>query len=94
MLIQGCFLQLLQCPAKLVGTGGALHTAAYAVEAGNDVVDSLSAHQLADALQVAVTATEEEYLLDDIVLVGGHVDELRARPVGLILYVFCFHRGA
>lgn len=75
-LVQGCRLQLLQCPAELVGTGGGLAATAYAVEARDDVVDVLSAHQLADALKVATASAEEEDLLDDVVLVGRHVYEL------------------
>ena len=67
---------LLQCPAELVGTGGGLAATAYAVEARDDIVDVLSAHQLADALKVATASAEEEDLLDDVVLVGRHVYEL------------------
>jgi hypothetical protein len=51
----------------------------------------LASHQLADALQVAIAATQEEYLLDDIVLVCCDVNQLRARSVRLILYMFCLH---
>ena len=57
----------------------------------NDVIDALSAHQLADALQVAVAASEEEHLLDDVVLVAGYVDELRAGTGGFVLNVSCSH---
>ncbi len=76
LLVYGCRLQLLECPAELVGTGGALAATAYAVEARDDVIDMLSAHQLADALQVATASAQEEDLLDDVVLVGRHVNEL------------------
>ena len=86
-----CLLQLLQCSAQLVGTGGALGTTADAVQAGDDIVYTLASHQLTDALQVAIASTQEEHLLDDIVLVGCYVNELRARSVRLVLYMFCFH---
>jgi hypothetical protein len=51
----------------------------------------LPSHQLADALQVTITATQEEYLLDNVVLVCCDVNQLRARSVRLILYMFCLH---
>jgi len=86
-----CLLQLLQCSAQLVGTGGALGTTADAVQAGDDIVYTLASHQLTDALQVAIASTQKEHLLDDIVLVGCYVNELRARSVRLVLYMFCLH---
>ena len=76
LFLYWCGFQLLQCPAELVGTRRALHAAADAVEATDDVVDLLAAHQLADALQVTVASAQEEYLLDDVVLVGCHVNQL------------------
>ena len=89
--LQWRLLQLLECPAQLVWTGGALSTTADAVQAGDDVVDALTSYQLADALQVAIAASQEEYLLDDVVFVGCDVNELRARAVRLVLYMFCLH---
>ena len=89
--LQWRLLQLLECPAQLVWTGGALSTTADAVQAGDDVVDALTSYQLADALQVAIAAPQEEYLLDDVVFVGCDVNELRARAVRLVLYMFCLH---
>ena len=76
---------------KLIGTRGALYTTADAVQTWYHVVNVLASHQLADALQVAIAATQEEYLLDDIVLVCCDVNQLRARAVRLILYMFCLH---
>ena len=75
----------------MVWTGGALSTTADAVQAGDDVVDALTSYQLADTLQVAIAAPQEEYLLDDVVFVGCDVNELRARAVRLVLYMFCLH---
>ena len=63
-------LQLLQGSAQLVRTGGALRAATDAVQSGKYIVNMLPAHQLADALQVAVASTKEEHLLDDVILVG------------------------
>jgi len=84
---------LLQGPAELVWAGGVLGTAAHAVKPLDDVVNLLSAHQLTDALQIAVAASEEENLLDDVVLVSSHVDQFRAGAVGFVLYMFCLHKA-
>ena len=83
--------QLFQGSAELVRTGGAFDAATDAVESGQDVVDMLPAHQLADALQVAVTSAKEEHLLDDVVLVGCHVDHLGTRASSLVHNVFGLH---
>ena len=84
-------LEQLQCSAELVGTRGALVSTTDAVDAGDDIVDLLTTHQLADALEVAVTAAQEEDLLDDIVLIGSYVDEFRTGAFCFVLNVFCFH---
>ena len=76
LVFERCLLQLFQSPAKLVRTRCALRATAYAVEATDDVVNLLAAHQLADALQVAVASAYEEYLLDDIVVVHRYVYHL------------------
>ena len=55
------------------------------------IVDLLTTHQLADALQVAMTAAQEEDLLDNVVLVGSYVDEFRTGAFCFVLNVFCFH---
>ena len=75
----------------MVWTRRVLGAAADAVDTLDNVVDMLTAHQLADALQVAVASTQEEYLLDDIVFVGSHVDKFRASALCFVLYVFCLH---
>ena len=66
---------MFECPAKLVGPGGVLGSTADAVKPTNDVVDVLAANELTDALQVAVATSKEEYLLDDVVFVGCHVNQ-------------------
>ena len=76
LLFQWCALQLFQRTAQLVRTRGALCAASQAVEPLDDVVYLLSAHQLADTLQVAIAPSEEEHLLNDVMLVGRYVDEL------------------
>ena len=73
-VFEGGLLELFEGACELVGTAGVLGAAANAVDLADDVVDLLSAHQLADTLQVTITSTQEEYLLDHIVLVGCHVD--------------------
>lgn len=80
--------QLFQCVAELVGAGGGFVAAADAAQFGDYVVDSLACDEAADALQVAVAATEERDLLDDVVVVGRHVDEHRTGALGGVLYVF------
>ena len=80
-------LQQFQCAAKLVGTGSALGSASDAIELSNHIVDVLAAHQLGDALQVAVATAKEKHLLDDVVVVAGHINQLRACACSFILYV-------
>ena len=55
MLGQG----FLQCLGKLVGAGGAFAATADAVDPGDDILHRHAFHQGADALQVAVTSTQE-----------------------------------
>ena len=76
IFVQRSLLQLFECPTELVRTGCALCAAADAVDFPHDIIDVLTANQLADALQVAVAAAEEEYLLNDVVLVGSDVNHL------------------
>lgn len=51
----------------------------------------LSANQLADTLQVAIAAPQKEYLLNNVVLVGRHVYQFRARALSFVLYMLGFH---
>ena len=67
---------MFQGATELVGTGGAFRTAADAFQTRNDIVYFLSLDKFADALQVAWAAACEEYLLDDIILIGCDVDKL------------------
>ena len=69
-------LELLESATELVGTGGALGATADTVETADDVVNLLTLHQQTDALQVTMTTTQEENLLDNVVLVGRHINEL------------------
>lgn len=85
------FLELFQRPAELVGARSDFVAAADSVEFAYDVVDFLSCDEVAYALGVAVAASEEEHLLDDVVVVGGDVDEYRAGALGGILDVFHFY---
>lgn len=93
LLTDRSILQLLQSSAELIGARRVLGTAADTIEAADDVVDMLATYQHTDALQVAVTPTQEEYLLDDVVLVGRHVYHTRTGAVSLILNVFCLHNS-
>ena len=84
-------LQRFQCAAELVGAGGGLAAATYAIEFRDDVVDFLSSNQPADALEVPVASAIKEDLLDDAVVIDGHIDELRAGALGFVEGVG--HRG-
>jgi len=81
--VDGLF-QRFQCAAKLVGAGGRFAAAADAVEFLDDIVDFLSDDQPADALEVSVASAHEEDLLDDAVVINGHIDELRAGALGFV----------
>ena len=81
---RGLFFQLFQRAAELVGAGGGLAAAADAVEFRDDVVDFLADDQPADALEVSVASAHEEDLLDDAVIIDGHIDELRAGALGFV----------
>jgi hypothetical protein len=65
--------ELLKGAAELVGAGGTFAAAVYAVQARNHVVYLLAGHQSANALKVAVAASQECYLLDYIVITGHYV---------------------
>ena len=84
----GLFVQRFQCAAELVGAGGGLATAADAVEFLDDVVDFLSDDQPADALKVSVASAIKEDLLNDALVIDGHIDELRAGALGFVEGVF------
>ena len=71
-----CILQLLKRPAELVWTRGTLRPATDTIQAPYHVVDFLPSHQLGDALQITITSTQEEHLLDDIMLIGRHINKL------------------
>ena len=77
-------LQRFQCAAELIGAGGRLASAADAVEFWDDVVDFLSDDQPADALEVPVASAIKEDLLNDALVIDGHIDELRAGALGFV----------
>ena len=91
VLDNGGLLQLLERPTELIGARRRLRSTTDAIQAFHHVIYFLTSHQLADALQITVTATQEEYLLDDVMLVGCYIYKLRTRAVRLILYMFCLH---
>ncbi len=80
--------QLFQCAAKLVGAGCSLETAADAVELVDDIVNPLSPHKLADSLKVSTASAFEIHVLDDVILVSRHFNQLRASSLCFILYLF------
>jgi hypothetical protein len=90
-LFQRCFLEFLESAAELVWTGSPFGATADAIELMNHIVDALAPDQLADTLQVTIASSEEKDLLDNIVLISGHVDQLRACALRLVLYMFCLH---
>lgn len=85
--------QLFQCAAELVGAGGGLPSAADAVEFWDDVVDFLAGDQPTDALEVSVASAIKEDLLDDAVVIDGHIDELRTGALGFVEGVFHVRGG-
>ena len=72
----------------MVGTGGGFIAAADAVELLDHVVDFLAGDQPADALEVSVASAHEEDLLNDALVIDGHIDELRAGALGFVEEVF------
>ena len=80
----GLFFEGFQCAAELVGAGGGLASAADAVEFWDDIVDFLSGDQPADALEVTVASAIKEDLLNDALVIDGHIDELRAGALGFV----------
>ena len=80
----GLFFEGFQCAAELVGAGGGLPSAADAVEFWDDIVDFLSDDQPADALEVPVASAIKEDLLNDALVIDGHIDELRAGALGFV----------
>ena len=67
---------MFKCPTELIRAGGSLRSTSDAVQSGNHVVNLLTPHQLADALQITITPTQEEHLLDDVVFIGRHIYQL------------------
>lgn len=83
---------MLEGAAELVRAGGRLRATADAVELSDDIINMLATNEAADALQIAVASTQEKHLLDDVILVGSDINQLRASPLRLVLYVLGFHR--
>lgn len=84
------FLNLFQRSAKLVGAGSPFRATTDAVQFRDDIIDLLSCNESADALQIAIASAHEKHLLDDVVVVNCHINQLRASSLGLILNVFHF----
>ena len=84
-----CFfcLELSQCMGKLVGAAGGFHAALYAFDAVDDVLVFHTLDERGDALEVAVTASEEFYA-DDAAFVACETDELAAGPLCLVYDFF------
>ena len=80
----GLFFEGFQCAAELIGAGGGFAAAADAVELRDDVVDFLSDDQPADALEVSVASAIKEDLLNNALVIDGHIDELRAGALGFV----------
>lgn len=89
----GGLFQRFQCAAELVGAGGGFAAAADAVELRDDVVDFLSDDQPADALEVSIASAIKEDLLNDALVIDGHIDELRAGALGFVEGVFHVRGG-
>ena len=92
-VLERSVLQLFKCTTELIRTGCAFSPATDTIEFENHIVDLLSANQLADTLQIAITATQKEHLLNHIVLISGHINQLGTSAVGLVLYVLRLHKA-
>jgi hypothetical protein len=90
-LFRLCVFQLLQCICQLVGATCVFRTTLDASNLGNDIIDVLAAHQAGDSLKVSIATTKEEYLLDDVVLVGCYVNKARTSATCLVLNVLDCH---
>jgi hypothetical protein len=67
---------LFEGTAQLVRTRRALRATADAIQTRNHIVNFLASYQLADALKVTIASAKEKNLLDDVVLIGCHVNQL------------------
>lgn len=84
----GLFFEGFQCAAELVGTRCGFIAAADAIQFTNDIIDFLTCHQTTDPLQVAVATAKKGDLLNDALVIDGHVDELGAGALGFVEGVF------
>ena len=76
---------------QLIGAGCVLVTATHALKLADHVAGLHALDQDGDALQVAVAATHELHITDDIIIVQHHVDLRRAGAVGIIYQVFHYY---
>ena len=67
---------MLECLTQLIRARCELGTATDSADTRDDIVDLLSANQLAYSLQVAIATAKEEHLLNDVVFIGCHVNQL------------------
>ena len=82
---------MLQGVGQLVGTGGRTTIAGDATRASYDLLRLLPLDKRADALRVAVTTSEEEDLLNDVVVIQFDVNHFRAGALSDIINLF--HRS-
>ena len=66
--------QLFQCTTQLIRTRSSFRSTADAIKTSDNIVNLLTTNQFANALKIAVTTTNKEYLLDYIILIGRHVN--------------------
>ena len=69
-----CLFQLFQCTAQLIRARSRFRSTANTVKTSDNIVDLLATDQFANALKITITTTNKEHLLDDIILIGSHVD--------------------
>lgn len=70
------FLNLFQRSAKLIGAGSLFCATTDAVDFLDDIIYLLSCNESADALQIAVASAYEKHLLDDVVVIDSHINQL------------------
>ena len=69
---------LFQSLRQLVGTTGGLVSAAYAIEAGDDIAHRHTLHKSADALQVAMATAKKKEIMNMVLLVDIEINLNRA----------------
>lgn len=83
------FLCFLQSAGQLVGARGIFRTAGGALQTGDDLIDLHTLYQRANALEVAVAATD----VLDVIYLAVFYGELDETGAGAAALIFKLHTG-